>query len=170
MSLIERFEPATLQAVARELDLNCYVDRDGDVLAIFNGEDTGAPVQVHFTAEGPGRSVFVVRVAGSGYVRPDDWPRLQGLINRWQVDNRWPRVSLVELPSGRNAALECDGQLDVSAGVFLPLLVGFAANVIGTAFAFFASVRTESILAEFDFDDLDQLELDLGSDPGVLGP
>jgi hypothetical protein len=114
--------------------------------------------------------VFVVRVAGSGYVRPDDWTRLQGLINRWHIVNRWPRVMLVTLPSGRHAALECDGELDVSVGVHLPLLVDFAANIIATAFAFFASVLTESLLDSFDLDALDQLELDLGSGPGVLGP
>lgn len=159
-----------IEAIARALNLRYYSNSDGAVIALLLGEDIGSWLTVELCLEGKEHNIYAVRVGGGRYFPPDDWPRLLGLANQWHIENRWPRITLVHMPQARYAELQCDAQLHLSDGVHQALLTRFTDHTIAAAYDFWIWLHQQHpvspLLTESD---VNQLELDLGTDQGVFG-
>jgi hypothetical protein len=171
MSVIEAFEPSMIETAARELGLRYYRNDRGDLVALFQGESIGMSFNVHLTSEGERRNIYVVRAIAGRYIELSEVPRLLALTNEYHIAQRWPQVSLVTFPDEQWAELYCEGQLPVGSGVHQALLTEYTRLIIAATFNFLEWMierlpKMPFLVAQWD---LDQKELDLGTDPGVFG-
>lgn len=135
MTYVESFDPAMIETAARALGLNYATEPDGYLVACFAAEELGMSLILEATAEANSR-VCAVRIRGGRYLERDDWPRTLGLINRWNVEHRWPRAYVDNQSGGQCAAVVCDAQLPVSQGVHQELINELLANTLECTFRF----------------------------------
>jgi len=87
------FTKALIGTTLTGLGIKFLQDADGDYWAIF-GDDDGKQLYILFQASGPDEDILTVGAIMLQAVFPEERAQVLGILNRWNTENRWPKVYL----------------------------------------------------------------------------
>ncbi|MCX6741502.1 MAG: YbjN domain-containing protein [Candidatus Parcubacteria bacterium] len=144
MMEVKPFNREMIEAFLKSNDLPYDVDEDGDISFGFSGDEkTGCAMRIWLMVAGENKDVYDLRIYADRTFPKEEWSKAVMACNEWNDAKRWPKAYFHVSDPDTEGQVDCEGDIDLEAGIHQELFDDFSLTIITRAQAFWEWMHSE---------------------------